>query len=148
MDFKIELNMLHLRNIALLSLIFLASCRSPEYSVVEPFYSSSLSDSDSKSQKETGGGNELSMPFNSPQVLEVIPDGKTWKVKLRLNGRCEPHTLKWLEISECNLEVRDMTTKDKCMGYQIVTEQLRRNKNCDEISINGVAYSNTELETE
>lgn len=148
MDFKTKLNMSHLRNIALLCLIFLASCKSPNYSVVEPFISTTVADSDSKSQKEGGGEDQLSMPFNSPKVLEVIPDGKTWKVKLRLNGRCEPHTLKWLEISECNLEVRDMTTKDKCMGYQIVTEQLRRNKNCDEISINGVAYSNTEVEEE
>lgn len=140
--------MLHLRSIALVGLIFLVSCKTPEYSNVEPFNSTSVADTDRKSHKEQGGGEELSLTFNSPKVLEVIPDGKTWKVKLRLNGRCDPHTLKWLEISECNLEVRDMTTTDKCMGYQIITEQLRRNKDCDEIIINGISYSNTEMELE
>lgn len=139
--------MLHLRNISLCALIFLISCKTVEYSTVEPFHSSSVDDADNKGAKENDG-TELSLPFNLPKVLEVIPDGKAWLVKLRLNGRCEPHTLQWLEISECNLEIRDMTTKDKCMGYQIVTERLRRNENCEELFINGVGYSNKELETE
>ncbi len=135
--------MLHLRNIALLGLLFLVSCKTPKYSPVEPFEATTVEDSSSKSNKE-GGEEQLSLPFNSPTVVEVIPDGNMWKVKLRLNGKCGAHTLKWLEISECNLEVRDMTTTDKCMGYQFVTEQLKRNKDCDEVFINGKSYSNKE----
>lgn len=139
--------MLHLRNLALLGLLFLVSCKTPKYSPVEPFVATSVDDSASKSNKESGG-EQLSMPFNLPKVLKVIPDGKTWIVELRLNGRCEAHILKWLEISTCNLEIRDMTTKDKCMGYQLVTERLRRNSKCEKLIINGVAYSNKELEVE
>tara|TARA_R110002124_G_scaffold47043_1_gene140482 strand:- start:2071 stop:2508 length:438 start_codon:yes stop_codon:yes gene_type:complete len=145
MEFKIELNMLHLRRVCLFFLFLIISCKAPEYSVVEPFHSISYGDSANKSTKE-GSESELSMAFNLPKVLELKVEGNSWLVKLRLNGRCEAHSLKWLEISECNLEVRDMTTKDKCMGYQIVTERLKRNKDCDEIFINGIAYSNKEEE--
>lgn len=81
---------------------------------------------------ETGFAN-----YSLPQVVELVSENGQSKLKVRVNGNCKVHRLNWVKKKDCVYELQD-PTKDKCLGYQFMLQDLPKNISCEILEVNGV----------
>jgi hypothetical protein len=116
-----------------LSLILVVACKTPK----------TVTETDESTEEK--GEELLEEPMNKreytlPKIIALnIEDGEVF-LRLRLNGKCEKHELKWVKKDDCLFEIQDHTMDDKCMGYQFVEEKYTINKDCKEVVVNGLTY--------
>lgn len=137
--------MLHLRIGLVFSIcIFLSACGSNQGVVVseaEEMQASVAQDVEGKRNSKNFENEASSVAsYSLPKVTGYkMVDGKLY-ANLKISGKCETHKLKWVKKADCVYELRDLTTTDKCMGYQLITEEVKVGRTCEKLTINGMSY--------
>lgn len=119
----------------------LSSCKTSQFTEAEQMRPSVAEDFESeKTEKNYDSPYTMRKSYTLPKVVTLVVEDNMLKLKLRLNGKCEEHELKWVEKADCTFEIHDLTRDDKCMGYQYVEKEYDLDFVCEAFTINGFAY--------